>query len=217
MESNKREVRTITDGRCTPRLREAAEGGGSRTIEGYAIVFNTESRLLCDYWDNYREIIEPGAITVERLREMDIKMTMYHNREKILARSFKGEGTLKLSVDDIGVHYEFEAPNTVDGNTALELVRRGDLTGSSFMFWTDEKSGVSYEKREDGILLRRIKNIGMIYDMTIAADPAYNETSVTAREAVKRFADINKTGVLPSRFARERRNREIELNNFNHC
>ena len=102
MESNKREVRTITDGRCTPRLREGTEGGGSRTIEGYAIVFNTESRILCDYWDNYREIIEPGAITDERLREMDIKMTMYHNREKILARSFKGEGTLKLSVDDIG-------------------------------------------------------------------------------------------------------------------
>ena len=36
------------------------------------------------------------------------------------------------------------------------------------MFWTDEKSGVSYEKRSDGIMLRRVKTIGMIYDMTIA-------------------------------------------------
>ena len=206
----------MTGGKWQPRLREAVEGEkGSRTIEGYAIVFGVESRILADYWDNYREIIEAGAITEERLKEMDIKMTMYHNREKILARSTNGEGTLKLRVDEVGVHYEFEAPNTVDGDTALELVKRGDLSGSSFMFWTDEKSGVSYEKRSDGIMLRRVKNIGMIYDMTIAADPAYEETTVAAREAVKMFAKPEgKKDFLSSRYKRERREREMDLNNF---
>lgn len=189
MDQKKTEIRSFIGGKCQPMLREAKTGEKeSRTIEGYAIVFGVESRILADYWDNYREIIEPGAITEERLKEMDIKMTMYHNREKILARSVNGEGTLKLSVDEVGVHYEFEAPNTVDGDTALELVKRGDLSGSSFMFWTDEKSGVSYEKRSDGIMLRRVKTIGMIYDMTIAADPAYEETTVAAREAYNQFA-----------------------------
>ena len=188
MEQKKMEIRSFMGGKCQPILREAVEEGKeSRTISGYAIVFGVESRILADYWDNYREIIEPGAITEERLKDMDIKMTMYHNREKILARSNKGEGTLKISVDEVGVHYEFDAPNTVDGDTALELVKRGDLSGSSFMFWTDEKSGVSYEKRSDGIMLRRVKTIGMIYDMTIAADPAYEQTSVKAREAYSQF------------------------------
>lgn len=70
---------------------------------------------------------------------MDIKMTLWHNREKLLARSNRGEGTLALTVDEIGVKYSFEAPNTPDGNTALELVRRGDLSGSSFTYWSDEK------------------------------------------------------------------------------
>lgn len=194
MDEKKMEIRTI-GGKWKPRLREAAEGaaeGGGRTIEGYAIVFGVESRILCDYWDNYREVIEPGAITEERLREMDIKMTMYHNREKILARSTNGEGTLKLSVDETGVKYEFDAPHTVDGDTALELVRRGDLSGSSFMFWTDEGSGVSYEKRSDGMMLRRVKTIGAIYDMTIAADPAYEETTVAAREAYERLGNANR-------------------------
>ena len=135
MKDEKKEIRSFIGGKWKPVLREAAEGGSeSRTIEGYAIVFGVESRILSDYWDNYREIIEPGAITEERLKEMDIKMTMYHNREKILARSTNGEGTLKLSVDDVGVNYSFEAPNTVDGDTALELVKRGDMSGSSFMF-----------------------------------------------------------------------------------
>lgn len=213
MEGRKKEVRSMVGGRWQPRLREAVEGEpAGRTIEGYAIVFGVESRILADYWENYREIIEPGAITEERLKEMDIKMTMYHNREKILARSFKGEGTLKLSVDEVGVHYEFEAPNTVDGDTALELVKRGDLSGSSFMFWTDEQSGVSYEKRSDGIMLRRVKTIGMIYDMTIAADPAYNETTVAAREAYERLEKPKDVPVSKHvRRELDRWKRELEL------
>ena len=212
MNVEKKEIRSGIGGKWKPVLREAAEGGGeSRTIEGYAIVFGVESRILADYWDNYREIIEPGAITEERLKEMDIKMTMYHNREKILARSNQGEGTLKLRVDEVGVHYEFDAPNTVDGDTALELVKRGDLSGSSFMFWTDEKSGVSYEKRSDGIMLRRVKTIGMIYDMTIAADPAYEQTTVAAREAYSQFEKKEQKQPISAKWAKERRAREIVM------
>ena len=216
MEQKKMEIRSFMGGKCKPMIREAVEEGKeSRTISGYAIVFGVESRILADYWDNYREIIEPGAITEERLKDMDIKMTMYHNREKILARSNKGEGTLKISVDEVGVHYEFDAPNTVDGDTALELVKRGDLSGSSFMFWTDEKSGVSYEKRSDGIMLRRVKTIGMIYDMTIAADPAYEQTSVKAREAYSQFEKPEeKRKPISANYAKGKREREMELNNF---
>ena len=208
MEQKKMEIRSFMGGKCQPMLREAVEEGKeSRTISGYAIVFGVESRILADYWDNYREIIEPGAITEERLKDMDIKMTMYHNREKILARSNKGEGTLRLSVDEVGVHYEFDAPNTVDGDTALELVKRGDLSGSSFMFWTDEKSGVSYEKRSDGIMLRRVKTIGMIYDMTIAADPAYEQTSVKAREAYSQFEKPEERKPISANWAKGKRER----------
>ena len=215
MNKEKQEIRSGIGGKYRPVFREATEGeSNSRTIEGYAIVFGVESRILSDYWDNYREIIEPGAITEERLKEMDIKMTMYHNREKILARSTNGEGTLKLTVDDVGVKYSFEAPNTVDGDTALELVKRGDLSGSSFMFWTDERSGVSYEKRSDGIMLRRVKTIGMIFDMTIAADPAYEQTTVAAREAYGRFNEPKENKSVSMKYAREKREREIELNNF---
>ena len=214
MKDEKKEIRSGIGGKWKPVLREAVEGGSeSRIIEGYAIVFGVESRILSDYWDNYREIIEPGAITEERLKEMDIKMTMYHNREKILARSTNGEGTLKLTVDDVGVKYSFEAPNTVDGDTALELVKRGDLSGSSFMFWTDERN-VNYERRSDDIMLRRVKTIGMIYDMTIAADPAYEQTTVAAREAYEVLNKKEGRKPISNKYARERRERELNLNNF---
>lgn len=182
------EVRTLTGGLYQPRLREAAGGEGteSRTIEGYAIVFGVESKLLMDWRDVYREVIEPGAIDEARIKTMDIKMTMFHQRTMLLARQKSdGTGTLKLTVDEKGVKYEFEAPHTIDGDKVLELVKRGDLGGSSFTFWSDEKSSVSYTKSSaDGELVRHVNRLDLVTEMTVAADPAYNQTSVNAREVL---------------------------------
>lgn len=216
MELKKREFCSFVGCKCQPVFREAVEGEKeSRTIEGYAVVFGVESRILRDMegLPPYREIIEPGAITEDRLKEMDIKMTMYHNREKILARSKFGEGTLKLSVDEVGVKYEFESPRTVDGDTALELVKRGDLSGSSFIFWVGV-TDFTREKGKDGIYLHRVKNIRRIDDVTIAADPAYEQTNVMAREAEERLEDPEEKKPISSNLARDRRERELILNNF---
>jgi hypothetical protein len=181
MNTKKAEIRHGCDGLYQPKFREAQEGTG-RIIEGYAIVFGVESKLIADYYDVYREIIEKGAITEEELKGMDIKMTIWHNRERLLARSNKGVGTLKLSVDEVGVKYEFEAPNTSDGQTALELVKRGELSGSSFTYWTDESRNVTYTKGAEGELIRHVNKISEVLEMTIASDPAYSETNVSARE-----------------------------------
>lgn len=181
-----REIRTFGED-YAPRLREVSEGRESRTIEGYAIVFGRESVLLNDYWDEYREIIERGAVTQELLDNSDIKMTLWHNREKLLARRNKGNGTLEVGIDDKGVWYRFDAPNTSDGNTALELVKRGDLAGSSFIYTTNEADSVRYDKLEDGTVVRHVLSISRIYDMTIASDPAYEDTTVNAREVEESF------------------------------
>ena len=181
-----REIRTFGED-YAPRLREVSEGRESRTIEGYAIVFGRESVLLNDFWDEYREIIEREAVTQELLDNSDIKMTLWHNREKLLARRNKGNGTLEVGIDDKGVWYRFDAPNTPDGNTALELVKRGDLAGSSFIYATNEADSVRYDKLEDGTVVRHVLEISRIYDMTIASDPAYEDTTVNAREVDMSF------------------------------
>lgn len=189
MDDKKREIRSFS-GAGQPRIREAEGGGESRTITGYAIVFGVESKLLVDWYEAYREIIEPGAVTAEDLLKWDIKMTMWHNREKLLARWNKGEGTLRLSVDEVGVKYEFEAPQTADGNNALELVKRGDMSGSSFIYWADEDHSVNYTKNDEGVIIRHVNKIDMIMDMTIASDPAYAQTTVSAREVAAHGVDI---------------------------
>lgn len=173
------------------RIREATDGAESRTIEGYALKFGVRSRLLCDWWNNYYEVLEPGCVTREMLDKQDIKLTMFHDRQLVLARSNKGNGTLNYEVDKVGVKFWAEMPHTVDGDKAFELVSRGDIAGCSFIYSTDEgdsENAVSYErldeKGDDGedILLRHVKRIDNVYDFTITTDPAYEQTDVSKRE-----------------------------------
>lgn len=166
------------------QVRENPDGEApGRTITGYAILFNTPSApLYADDTEEVREMIAPGAVTRELLDSSDIKMTMFHDRQLILARSRNGAGTLRYTVDERGVAFEFEAPDTVDGDKALELVRRGDVSGCSFMFRTRYHDGayVSRTARSsDGgktDVLYTVKGITGIYDFTLAVDPAYPDT-----------------------------------------
>lgn len=174
------------------KVREASEGGESRIIEGYALKFGVRSRLLLDWWVGvYYEILEPGCITRETLDACDIMLTMFHDRQLILGRSKNGKGTLQYEIDNVGVKFWCEMPKTVDGDKALELIARGDITGCSFIYSTDEKdseNAVSYEKTgektEDGeeILLRHVKRIDNVYDFTITPKPAFEQTNVTKHE-----------------------------------
>ena len=176
-------------------VRESAPGEApSRKICGYAIMFNVPSVIL-DKDDHYeeREVIKPCAVTKELLDGCDILMTMYHNREIVLARSNKGEGTLSYRIDNKGVFFEFDAPNSPNGDEALELVRRGDITGCSFIFgsyYYNDEYVRREEKKVNGVTQVTCYVLKMtgIYDFTITTKPAYPDTSVEAREAQERKA-----------------------------
>lgn len=194
------EVRRVLRVECAElRVRETAEGDApSRTITGYAILFNTPSApLWSDEDSEAREVIAPEAITKELLDGCDIKFTMFHDRQLILARSKSGSGTLSYSIDEKGVAFEFDAPNTADGDKALELVRRGDLSGCSFMFTTrywDSDFVERSAKVVNGstLITYTVKAITGIYDFTLAADPAYPDTSVEAREFTAGLREVEK-------------------------
>ena len=184
------------------RVREAGEGEEpSRTITGYAILFGVPSNpLWSDEDSEAREVIAKEAVTTELLDGQDIKFTMFHDRQLILARSCKGSGTLKYRVDDKGVSFEFDAPNSVDGDKALELVRRGDIAGCSFMFTTRYYDDACVERTANVVngvtmITYNVKAITGIYDFTLAADPAYPDTSVEARD----FADKLHESAKPQR------------------
>lgn len=145
----------------------------SRMVEGYAIVFNSESKDL----GGFQEVIEPRALegVVEK---SDILCLLNHNEDKgVLARSNKGSGSLTLEIDEKGLKYRFEAPNTALGDELLEGLKRGDITTSSFAFSVGEDK---WTKRSDGMYLRTISNIKEMFDVSPVYRAAYDATSVKA-------------------------------------
>ena len=146
----------------------------SRHIEGYAIVFNSLSNDL----GGFREIIEPTAIDDELIKNSDIVCLFNHDIKKgLLARSYHGRGSLKLEIDEHGLHYSFDAPNTKFGNEILEMVRRGDVAKCSFAFVCGEDN---WTKDENGEYIRRVKKIKNLYDVSLVYHPAYEETEAIA-------------------------------------
>lgn len=203
-------------------VRESADGSDSRVIEGYAIVFGKPSvNFYADMDETVREMIAPSAVTRSLLDSSDIKMTMFHDREILLARSNMGKGTLSYRVDEKGVFFSFEAPHTVDGDKALELVRRGDIAGCSFAFSSDYSNPQYVVRTEepgaDGkkVITYNVVKMERIYDFTLASDPAYPQTSVDAREAQSLedveagFRDREKAGSDKEREERERKEKQI--------
>ena len=152
----------------------AASTSESRHIEGYAIVFNSLSNDL----GGFREIIEPTAIDDELIKNSDIVCLKNHNiKLGILARSYHGRGSLKLEIDEHGLHYSFDAPHTQFGDEVLEMVKRGDIAKCSFAFVCGEDN---WTKDENGEYIRRVKKIKNLYDVSLVYHPAYEETEAIA-------------------------------------
>ncbi|MBD5369630.1 MAG: hypothetical protein HDR80_00565 [Bacteroides sp.] len=170
------------------RLRESGEGEApSRTITGYAILFDTPSEpLFVDGDTEFREVIAPEAVTLDLLDRSDIKFTMYHDHQYLLGRSRQGHGTLRYGVDTRGVSFELDLPCSPNGDEALEMVRRGDISGCSFAFSTcygdDDCVERTYERTGGRTrVMARVKRIHGIHDFTLTPDPAYPATSVETR------------------------------------
>ncbi len=206
MDAKKIEIRTLD---CKLSVREAADPsqGESRTVIGTAIVFDAESEVLDDWGYKFREVIKPSAATMEFLNTQDIKMNLLHERDLTLARCNKGEGSLRLTVDDKGVNFEFEAPKCDIGDRCLEMVRRGDYSGCSFEFWPDE---YDIEERDGGKDVKIThKKFRAITALTIGMDPAYKQTSVNARELWENTPAGKREKEQESQMQREAMKREM--------
>ena len=190
-----KQTRFIPTDTCGLHVRETEDGQQSRTIEGKPIVFGVRSVNLTP-WSETREVyevLEPGCITNELLQRSDVILNLNHSSmvPDVLGRCKNGNGTLSLRLAGDHIECRCELPNTNNANDALELMKRGDISGMSFAFqddYQDSENGVSYERTaetHDGkeVWLRHVKRITGLYDVAIVTHPAYEQTSVATREA----------------------------------
>lgn len=145
----------------------------SRKVEGYAIVFNQLSEDL----GGFREKILPEAMNGV-LERSDVFALLNHSMQRgILARFRNGGGSLSLTVDSVGLRYEFDAPETPLGDELLSYLKRGEIDSSSFGFtchddkW--ERVGEEY--------VRTILQFDDIFEVSPVFSPAYVQTTCNRR------------------------------------
>lgn len=142
----------------------------SRTITGYAAVFNKNSENFG--W--FIERIAPGAFA--DVLQNDTVALFNHDPNYPLARNGVN---LTLTEDDFGLKYHFDAPNTTIGNDLLANIRSGVIKQSSFAFTVAEEKWEEKDGKEPSI--RTITKVKRLYDVSPVTYPAYPDTTVAAR------------------------------------
>ncbi|MBL7808635.1 MAG: HK97 family phage prohead protease [Saprospiraceae bacterium] len=162
-----------------PKLTEAGPKSPG-IISGYALKFNTVYNLgFCD------ETISPNAFFGANLN--DVRCLFNHDPSLILGRN--KAGTLKLTLDGVGLFYRCELPDSPNGINIREAVRRKDVDQSSWSFFLKESGADDWEKKPGKKPLRIITGVDIVFDVspvTFPANPAatagWND-SLTARKS----------------------------------
>jgi HK97 family phage prohead protease len=180
----------------------------SGIVEGYAVVFDKYSTNISDF----SEIISRDAISQKTIKDSDIFAVIDHDRSKgILARSKNGKGSLTLSIDEKGLKYSFQLPNSAIGQELRSYLERGEITTSSFAFTVSKES---WAKTNDNKYIRTIEQIDRIYDVSPVFNAAYADTKVALRsldELKQSEIDaLNEAARISEAKAVEERNNENE-------
>lgn len=167
--------RRMTEGENV-QLEERADG--RRVLSGYAAVFyradnpGTEYRLAPDLVER----IERTAFTRAIQEKHDARGLFNHDPNVVLGRV--SAGTMRLSVDDHGLRYEIDLPDTQAARDVAESIKRRDISGSSFAFRVAPQ-GQRFERAAGGDV-RHILDVDL-FDAGPVTYPAYQATTTGLR------------------------------------
>ena len=135
------------------------------TVSGYAAVFDDITDI-----GYFKERIARGAF--EGVMQDDVRLLINHTGVP-LARTTNG--TLDLEVDDTGLRYTARLADTTEGRDLYKLIKRGDISQSSFAFTIADED---WDRKAN---LRTITRMGALLDVSAVTYPAYPTTTVAAR------------------------------------
>ena len=152
-------------------LREAPRGTkGPGMLEGYAAKYGTWSNDL----GGFKETIRFGAFDRALKEKQDVRFLFNHDPNKVLGR-WKS-GTLGLVAESVGLRFTCQLPDTEDGRTVHELVKRGDISQCSFAFKVAPNGDMWDRSRTQ----RTLTDVDL-FDCSAVCYPAYEDTEVSAR------------------------------------
>lgn len=146
-------------------------------LTGQPIVYNERTDLG---W--YDEIIDDGALTDTDLR--DVRFLVNHNTDMIpLARSRNNNANSTMQMEVIpnagmSIRVDLDTENNAEAKSLYSAVKRGDITGMSFMFTVDEDR---WENIDSDHPTRHITKLSKVMEVSAVTFPAYEATSIQAR------------------------------------
>jgi Escherichia/Staphylococcus phage prohead protease len=169
-----KEIRTITNA----GLRAVGgTGADPMALMGYAAKFGKYSQDLGGFFER----IAPTAFSRALKEKQDVRALLNHDPNLILGRT--KNGTLTLSVDDVGLSFRVELPNTQVARDLHTSVARGDIDQCSFAFkvptggdnWGEDK-----DENGNYFASRELQDVDL-FDVSCVVYPAYLDTNVSAR------------------------------------
>lgn len=162
----------------------AAEDGEKLILEGYAVVFGSETAIGDpENGRGFYESVDRSAFDGADMSDVCCKYN-HNDSMTILART--RNKSLTLTVDDKGLHTRIELQGNVQAHRdAYNMVQSGLLDKMSFAFSLpyDADWNCLGQRVEmvNGVKHRTITRIDRLYDVSIVDVPAYDDTSIFAR------------------------------------
>lgn len=167
-----REVRVYAGRKV--ELRQSSDGSPA-TIVGYGAVFPP---ALSQDLGGWAEEVDPHAFDECLASGVDCRALWNHNDDHILGRT--KSGTLKLSVDSVGLRYEITPPDTQIARDLITSIKRQDIDQSSFGFICKEDDW----RVENNQVIRRVLKAN-VFDVSPVTYPAYPDATSGIRASLR--------------------------------
>ncbi|WP_374274443.1 HK97 family phage prohead protease [Brevundimonas sp.] len=164
-------------------VRDAQEGERAPRMEGYAIVFNSDSSLIREGGRTFIERVAPGFCrgSLEGVAEgRHIHALWSHDRQKPLGST--RNDNLVLREDEKGIWFSLSTERFE--RRELAAARDGDLQVSFGM----RKIDYDWSVRDDGVKVGLIRS-AEVFEISPVVFAAYNATSAELREEMIRSHD----------------------------
>lgn len=180
-------------------IERREEDEGKMIIEGYALVFGSETLIGDEEWGFY-ESIDRGALDGANMKDVPLKYN-HSDAVPILART--RNKSLELTVDDKGLKIHAELLDTQDAIDMYKRIKAGLIDKMSFAFTVKDEEIIKGKTPH-----RKIKKFDRIFDVSVVDTPAYDDTSIYARSLAQ--ADAWREPVETEE-SREERNYALEI------
>lgn len=179
------------------------ETEGKMILEGYAIVFEQET-LIGDTKSGFKEVIDSRALTDTLMKDVPMK---YNHMDNILILARTKNGSLALSVDNVGLKVHAELLDTTTNADIYKMVRAGLLDKMSFAFVVSKQSW----DRSGDVPIRRILGIERLYDVSVVDLPAYDGTSIYSRSLALVDAELKAMDLADEELKRKQQEKEAQV------